>query len=64
MFIYIAYNHDHHMPSHLMHHLHKSLTPMHHNRIAGEISSSRAGSNRGSPAGGARIGGAVRGGRH
>jgi hypothetical protein len=25
MFIYIACNHDHHMPSHLMHHLHNYL---------------------------------------
>jgi hypothetical protein len=25
MFIYIACNHDHHMPSHLMHHLHNHL---------------------------------------
>jgi hypothetical protein len=25
MFIYIACNHDHHMPSHLMHHFHNHL---------------------------------------
>jgi hypothetical protein len=25
MFIYIAWNYDHHMPSHLMHHLHNHL---------------------------------------
>jgi hypothetical protein len=53
MLIYIACNHDHHSP----------LTHMHHNRIAGGVGSSRAGSSQRSPVGRARTRGAGRGGR-
>jgi hypothetical protein len=63
MFIYIACNHDHHMPS-LDALFPLALTPMHHNMIVGGIGSSRAGSTRGSPAGRAHTGGAGWGGCH
>jgi hypothetical protein len=65
VFIYIACNHDHHVPSHLMHQLH-TYTNASYRIAGGSASSSTRGAGRGRPTGnpgtrGARGRGARRG---